>query len=43
MALKCEPYELLMRPEAAMALRRLRENAIKIAADSQELRTGTGG
>lgn len=33
-ALKIAPYELLMHPEDAMALRRLRENALTIAADN---------
>jgi hypothetical protein len=31
-ALKIQPYELLMHPEDAMALRRLRESARQIAA-----------
>ena len=33
-ALKVLPYELLMRPEDAMALRRLRATAIQIVADN---------
>lgn len=35
-ALKVEPFELLMRPERAMALRRQREAALQIAADKTE-------
>lgn len=34
-ALKISPYELLMRPADAMALRGFRENAIKLAAESR--------
>lgn len=33
-ALNAEPWELLMPPERAMAMRRLREDAIRIAADN---------
>lgn len=33
-ALSVEPFELLMHPDDAFALRRLRENAIRIASDS---------
>ncbi|HKT85612.1 MAG TPA: helix-turn-helix transcriptional regulator [Novosphingobium sp.] len=33
-ALNIEPFELLMHPQDAFALRRLRENAIRIAAES---------
>lgn len=33
-ALNIEPFELLMHPEDAMALRRLRETALSIAADN---------
>lgn len=41
-ALNVAPFELLMRPEQAMAFRRIREDAIRVVADSQELdRTGT--
>lgn len=29
-ALNCQPYELLMRPEAAMAIRQLRQDALRI-------------
>ena len=32
-ALKIRPFELLMHPEEAMALRRLRESALSIAAE----------
>jgi hypothetical protein len=32
-----EPFELLMSPEQAMALRQLRSSALRIAADSQNL------
>lgn len=35
MALNAEPYELLMHPEKAMNLRKLRESALRIAADNQ--------
>lgn len=45
--LNIQPYELLMQPELAMSIRRMREDAIRIAADSgaEEAipRTGTGG
>lgn len=34
-ALNIKPYELLMHPAEAMALRRVRENSIKIAAESR--------
>lgn len=40
-ALNCEPYELLMHPDRAFALRRVREDAIRIVADTEPLRTGT--
>lgn len=33
-ALKISPHELLMHPDDAMALRRLRESAIRIAAET---------
>ncbi len=35
--LKIRPYELLMSPDQAMALRRLRDQAVRIAADSSSL------
>ena len=35
-ALSIEPFELLMHPDDAFALRRLRENAIRIAADNRD-------
>lgn len=36
-ALKVEPFELLMRPERAMALRRQREAALQIVHDADRL------
>jgi transcriptional regulator with XRE-family HTH domain len=33
-ALKCEPFELLMHPDAAMAIRRIRQDALRIVEDS---------
>jgi transcriptional regulator with XRE-family HTH domain len=36
-ALHVEPYELLMRPERAMALRRLREDALKVVENGRAL------
>lgn len=39
-ALKVAPYELLMRPEAAMALRRLRQDALRVVEDSRSLDEG---
>jgi hypothetical protein len=33
--LRIEPYELLMHPDQAMAMRRMRESAFTIAADNQ--------
>ncbi len=33
--LKVQPYELLMAPEEAMAIRRMRESALQIAADNR--------
>jgi len=36
--LHARPYELLMHPEEAMALRRLREDAARIVSDSAPLR-----
>ncbi|MBO9380422.1 transcriptional regulator [Sphingomonas histidinilytica] len=53
--LNLEPFELLLPPDRAMAIRRLRENAIRIASDTASQtsapptqangskRTGTGG
>jgi hypothetical protein len=43
--LAIEPYELLMRPRDALALRRLRETATQIANEQSppEPRTGTSG
>ena len=37
-ALHIRPYELLMHPEQAMALRRQREDAAKIVSDTEPLR-----
>lgn len=47
-ALNCEPAELLMEPERAFAVRRLRETAAVIVADAPkpiaaDRRTGTDG
>jgi hypothetical protein len=39
--LHIEPYELLMHPDQAMALRRQREDALRIVGDTEALRTGT--
>jgi transcriptional regulator with XRE-family HTH domain len=36
-ALNVEPHELLMRPERAMALRRLRQDAVRLVEDTREL------
>lgn len=36
-ALNLQPYELLMHPQDAMRMRRLRETALIIAADSQKI------
>lgn len=36
-ALSIEPFELFMRPEQAMTLRRLRDDAIRIAADKRDI------
>lgn len=42
-ALNVAPFELLMRPEQAMAYRRIREDALRVIDDSRELAaTGTG-
>jgi len=35
-ALNVEPFELLMPPERAMSLRRMRESAISIAAEERQ-------
>lgn len=35
LALSIEPFELLMHPEDAFALRRLRENALRIASEAR--------
>jgi transcriptional regulator with XRE-family HTH domain len=46
LALNVAEYELLMQPERAMAIRRLRETAISIAHDAGEIedrRDGTNG
>lgn len=52
MALNISPWELLLHPEDAMAIRRLRADALQIAADTHSLfqhappepgRTGTEG
>jgi transcriptional regulator with XRE-family HTH domain len=48
-ALHIQPFELLMNPAEAMALRRMRESAVRIAADQridytpEPLRDGTRG
>lgn len=34
-ALNLQPYELLMHPDEAMAIRRMRESALRIAGDQQ--------
>ena len=34
-ALKIEPWELLMHPDHAMSMRRLQDNALRIAAESR--------
>jgi transcriptional regulator with XRE-family HTH domain len=36
-ALNVAPYELLMKPETAMALRRLRQDALRVVEDGREL------
>jgi transcriptional regulator with XRE-family HTH domain len=36
-ALNIAPYELLMRPETAMAIRRMRQDALRLVADSEAL------
>lgn len=42
-ALKIAPHELLMHPQDAFALRRLRESAIRIAAENPPEPASTGG
>ncbi len=45
-ALSCEPYEMLMPPEKAMAIRRLLSSAqqiVTIAHDAEKARDGTNG
>lgn len=43
-ALEIQPFELLMHPDQAMALVRLRRDAVRIVADSVQFdRTGTEG
>lgn len=37
--LNARPYELLMHPEEAFAIRRMREDAARIAADNQTLKS----
>lgn len=37
LALNVAPYELLMKPEAAMALRRLRADALRVVEDGKAL------
>lgn len=41
--LSIRPYELLMHPDEAMALRRQREDALRIVERTEVLRTGTEG
>lgn len=36
-ALNVAPYELLMKPETAMALRRLRQDALRVVEDANSL------
>lgn len=38
-ALNVAPYELLMKPETAMALRRLRQDALRVVEDGREMET----
>jgi hypothetical protein len=40
LALNIAPFELLMRPEAAMALRRVRQDALRLVENSQDLERG---
>lgn len=45
-ALQIEPYELLMHPDQAMALRRLRQDALRVVESTRDMderhdRTGT--
>lgn len=43
-ALNAKPWELLMHPEEAMALRQFRKDAVRLAAVSEDIdRTGTEG
>lgn len=47
-ALNIQPYELLMPPEEAMSIRRLRQAAVTLAADTPKpsllsVKTGTNG
>jgi transcriptional regulator with XRE-family HTH domain len=42
-ALNCEPYELLMHPDRAMRLRRVREDALRIVEDTTPLPTPSTG
>jgi transcriptional regulator with XRE-family HTH domain len=37
LALNVAPYELLMRPDTAMALRRLRQDALRVVEDTRPL------
>jgi hypothetical protein len=41
--LNLRPYELLMHPDDAMALRRLRADALRIAHDAEEMGKSEGG
>lgn len=41
-ALRIEPFELLMHPDEAMAIRRLRDNALRIAAERRMPYRGEG-
>lgn len=42
LALNVEPFELLMRPERAMALRRFREQALEIVESTRQPNDQTG-
>lgn len=42
-ALNIRPFELLMHPDDAMALRQMRAEALRIVETSKNLSTGTGG
>lgn len=37
LALNVAPYELLMKPETAMALRRLRQDALQVVRDTKDI------